>query len=50
MLELCRYKAEVHVLNKLLGKIFENYHKLHVFIRIAILFVVHLVVQGLSLC
>ena len=24
MLELCRYKTEVHVLNKLLGKIFET--------------------------
>jgi hypothetical protein len=50
MLEFCRYKAEVRVLNKLLGKIFETYHKLHIFICIAISFVVHLIVQVLSLC
>jgi hypothetical protein len=48
MLELCRHKAEVHVLNKLLGKIFEIYHKLHFVKCTAILFVFHLVVQGLS--
>ena len=50
MLELCSYKTEVHVLNKLLGKMFETYHKLHVFICIATLFVVQLIVQCLSLC
>ena len=56
-----KFKAKIHVLHKLHGKIFATWNRLHVFIHITILFVVqmptnidvkrnHHVVQGLSLC